>query len=60
MASASIGVDQRVDVREEGGRIVMDPVRAPSYELDERLDRMHPETFPEDIDFGPPNGGEVW
>ena len=60
MASAALGVDQLVDVREEGGRIVIEPVRAPAYELDELLDRMTPETFPDEVDFGPPVGGEVW
>jgi antitoxin MazE len=60
MASAALGVDQLVDVREEGGRIVIEPVRAPAYELDDLLDRMTPETFPDEADFGPPVGGEVW
>jgi antitoxin MazE len=59
-ASAAPGVDQLVDVREEGGRIVIEPVRTPAYELDELLDRMTPETFPGEVDFGPPVGGEVW
>ena len=59
-ASAALGVGQLVDVREEGGRIVIEPVRAPAYELDELLDRMTPETFPDEVDFGPPVGGEVW
>jgi antitoxin MazE len=60
MASAALGVDQLVDVREEGGRIVIEPVRAPAYDLDQLLDQMKPETFPDEIDFGPPVGGEVW
>ena len=60
MAAASLGVDQAVDVREEGGRVVIEPVRAEPYDLDALLDQMRPETFPEDIDFGPPQGREVW
>lgn len=60
MASAALGVDQLVDVREEGGRIVIEPVRAPAYDLDQLIDQMKPETFPDEIDFGPPVGGEVW
>jgi len=60
MAAASIGLDQAVEVREEEGRIVIEPIRAPSFDLDSLLDGMKPETFPEDIDFGPPQGRETW
>ena len=30
------------------------------YDLDELLNQMSPDTFPEDVDFGPPVGEEVW
>lgn len=60
MASAALDVDQLVDVREEGGRIVIEPVRPPAYDLDQLIDQMKPDTFPDEIDFGPPVGGEVW
>ena len=60
MAAASLSIDQSVDVREEGGRIVIEPVRAPSYDLDALIAAMKPETFPEDVDFGRPVGGEAW
>ena len=60
MSAASLRLDQAVEVREEGGRVVIEPIQGPLYELDALLDRMDPETFPEDADFGPPRGGEVW
>ena len=60
LASASIAVDQLVDFREEGGVIVIEPIRAPAYHLNTLLDRMTPDTFPEEVEFGPPLGGEVW
>jgi antitoxin MazE len=60
MAAASLSVDQAVDVREEGGCVVIEPIRAEPYDLDALLDQMRPETFPEDIDFGPPQGREAW
>jgi len=60
MAAASISLDQAVDVREEDGRIIIEPIRAPSYDLDDLLARMTPETFPDDADFGGPLGEEVW
>ena len=60
MAAASLSIDQAVEVREEGGRIIIEPVRAPVYDLDQLLDRMTPETFHDDADFGAPVGQEVW
>ncbi|WP_221414706.1 AbrB/MazE/SpoVT family DNA-binding domain-containing protein [Sphingobium lignivorans] len=60
MASASLRIDQEVDVREEEGRIIIEPVSTPSYDLDSLLSGMTPDTFPEEVDFGPPAGKEVW
>jgi antitoxin MazE len=60
LAAASIGLDQAVDIREEGGRILIEPIKAEPYDLNSLLDQMRPETFPEDIDFGPPRGREIW
>jgi antitoxin MazE len=60
MEAASLNLDQVVDVREEGGRIVIEPIKADPYELDALLDQMRPETFPEETDFGPPRGREMW
>jgi antitoxin MazE len=60
MAAASLDLDQAVEIREEGGRIVIEPIKADPYELDALLDQMRPETFPEETDFGPPQGREIW
>lgn len=59
MAAAALHIDQEVDVREEDGRIVIDPVMH-SYDLDDLLAKMTPETFPEAIEFGAPVGNESW
>jgi antitoxin MazE len=60
MNGAALSLDQAVDIREEGGVIVIEPIRAPADELERLLDAMTPDTFHDDIDFGPPQGGEVW
>jgi antitoxin MazE len=60
MAAASLRIDQAVDVREEGGRVIIEPVTKPSYDLDDLLAKMTPDTFPDEIDFGRPVGGETW
>jgi antitoxin MazE len=60
MAAAALRIDQEVDIREDKGRIVIEPVLAPVYNLDDLLAQMTPDTFPEDIDFGKPVGNEIW
>ena len=60
MAAAALSLDQSVEVREEAGRIIIEPIRAPTYDLDGLLDQMTPDTFHEEIGFGPPVGREAW
>ena len=60
MAAASLRIDQEVDVREDDGRIVIEPVMVPSYDLTALLDQMTPETMHDPIDWGPAVGREIW
>ncbi|CAN5125125.1 type II toxin-antitoxin system antitoxin MazE [soil metagenome] len=60
MEAAALYIDQAVDIREENGRVVIEPVTAPAYDLDELLAAMTPDTFHEETDFGTPVGKEVW
>ena len=60
MAAAALKIDQPVEVHEEDGRVIIEPIMAPTYVLDELLGQMTPDTFPEEIDFGPAVGNESW
>lgn len=60
MIAAALSVDQAVDIREEDGRVIIEPIRSPAFDLDQLLDQMAPETFHDEVDFGAPVGGEVW
>jgi antitoxin MazE len=60
MAAAALTIDQAVDVREEDGRIIIEPMPTPAYTLDDLLDRMTADTFHDDIDSGPAVGQEIW
>ena len=60
LAAASMQIDQEVEMREEDGRIIIEPVAVPSYDLEALLVAMTPDTFPDDIDFGAPVGEEIW
>ena len=48
-----------MDVREESGRIVIEPVPCKEYDLSELLKRITPENLHGEVDFGRPVGKEA-
>ena len=60
MQATRLDLDQAVDVREEAGRIVIEPVRKKTYDLDKLLKGITPKNRHEAADFGPALGKEVW
>lgn len=59
MQAARVGLDQAVDVREERGRIVIEPVRAPEFSLDDLVAGITRKNRHTEIDFGEPLGNET-
>ena len=55
-----LDLDELVDVREESGRIVIEPIRQKSYDLNALLKGITAKNRHEAADFGPPLGKEVW
>ena len=53
-------LDEVVDVREEAGRIVIEPVRKKTYDLDALLKGITASNQHEAADFGPAMGKEAW
>lgn len=60
MHAIGLDIDAPVDVREEAGKIVIEPVHKKLYELDELLKGITPRNLHEAVDFGPPVGKEAW
>ena len=60
MQATRLYLDEVVDVREEAGRIVIEPVRQKTYDLDTLLKGITSKNQHEAIDFGPAMGKEVW
>lgn len=62
MESARLKLDQTVEIREEHGRIIIEPAEIEPGEIDiEALcATLTEENKPELVDFGPPAGKEVW
>jgi antitoxin MazE len=60
MHASNIDLDEVVDVREEDGRIVIEPIRQKRYELNALLKGITSRNQHRAIDFGAPVGKEVW
>jgi antitoxin MazE len=59
MDAAKVRLDQAVDIREERGRIVIEPVRTPEFNLDDLVAGITDENRHSEIDFGVPVGNEI-
>jgi antitoxin MazE len=60
MAAASLSLDQAVDVREEAGRVIIEPVRQEVFEIGDLVAAITDDNCHEVVDFGPPVGREIW
>ena len=58
MTAAQVRLDQAVDVREERGRIIIEPVRSAGFELKSLVAGITEDNRHEEIDFGKPVGIE--
>ena len=60
MEAARLHLDQPVDIREEAGRIVIEPIREAAYDLATLVAGITEENRHDAVETGPPVGREVW
>lgn len=60
MEAAHLSLDETVDVREEGGRIVIEPVRPNDYNLAQLLADITPDNLHTEVRFDPAVGKEAF
>jgi antitoxin MazE len=60
MQAAHLDLDEPVDVREESGRIVIEPIRRKEYNLSELVKGITSRNLHDEIDFSGPVGKEIW
>ena len=60
LRAAHLELDEAVDVREESGRIVIEPVERKEYNLAELVKGITRRNLHEEAAFGEPAGKEVW
>ena len=59
MEAAHLELDDAVDVREESGRIVIEPAQRKEFALDELVNGITRENLHDEADFGKPVGREA-
>jgi antitoxin MazE len=60
MEAANLSLDQTIDMREENGRLVIEPIADAPIDLNVLLARITDENLHDATEFGPPTGKEVW
>ena len=60
LEAAQVRLDQPVDVREEGGRIVIEPLRPRRYDIDALVSGITDENRHDPVELGPAIGREAW
>ncbi|MCX7372148.1 MAG: AbrB/MazE/SpoVT family DNA-binding domain-containing protein [Alphaproteobacteria bacterium] len=60
MAAAHLSLDQAVEVREEGGRVVIEPMRPREFSLDALVNAITDENRHAAVETGRPMGREAW
>ncbi len=60
LEATAVKLDEEVDIREEAGRIVIEPVRETKYKLNNLLKGITKDNIHGEINFGRPEGKEVW
>ena len=60
LEAAQVRVDQPVDVREEGGRIIIEPLRPTRCDIEGLIAGITDENRHTFVDMGEPAGQEVW
>lgn len=60
MEAVHMAVDEPVDVREEAGRIVIEPLRKKSFDLGTLVKGITAKNQHAEVDTGEPVGKEIW
>jgi len=60
LEAAKLQVEAAVDIREEGGRIIIEAIQPAPYDLDALIADITPSNLHGEVDFGPSVGKEAW
>lgn len=58
-AAAKLSLNRPVDIREEAGRVIIEPIREPAFDLGDLIAAVTDENIQDEIDFGSAVGKEL-
>lgn len=56
--AAKVNLDEAVEIREEDGRIIIEPIRPAQFDLEQLVSGITEENLHHEVDFGRPVGKE--
>lgn len=59
MEAAKVELDMQVNIREEAGNIIIEPIRDATYDLETLLEGITDDNRHKPVDFGDPRGKEA-
>ena len=60
LEAVSLSLEEEVQIREDNGRIVIEPIQPTQYDLKDLLKGITAENQHQAVDFGQPQGKEIW
>ncbi len=60
MKEAQLSVDQKVSVRVQRNKLIIEPLASPEYRIDDLVAGLNESNLHTETDFGKPVGKEVW
>ena len=60
LEAVSLSLEEEVQIREDNGRIVIEPIQPTQYDLKDLLKGITAGNQHQAVDFGQPQGKEIW
>ena len=60
LEAASLSLEAEVQIWEDNGRIIIEPIQPTQYDLEDLLKGITAENQHRAVDFGKPQGKEIW
>lgn len=60
LSQLNLHADGEIEILLENGRLIISPIKNPTYSLDELLSKITPDNLHNEVEFGNSFGNEIW